>query len=231
MPDEALIGAEAAEPESAHQVRTQDVWKTRDRKARMLSFMVRCRSRLPGWHEDALGVLASAEADGVRVLEAALPAVSEVKLRRIYLKHIEDERRHTRGFTDLYHEYFPLRKIPERARAPVRFNIVNFFAFLEITELRGEQMIQNYHGLYARYPKVQTFMSTVLLDERYHANYLHAQLESWVEQGQSKEVAAARRAAAEIDARGFRTQLFQFTLGVPRLLWNELGALVRRGGG
>ncbi len=230
MPDEALVGAEAAAPESAHQSRAQDAWKSRDRKARMLAFMVRCRSRLPGWHEGALGVLASAEADGVRVLEAALPAISEVKLRRVYLKHIEDERRHTRGFTDLYHGYFPLREIPERVRAPARFNIVDFFAFLEITEVRGEQMIQNYHGLYASYPKVQAFMSTVLRDERYHANYLHAQLESWVEQGLAKEVAAARRAAALIDARGFRTQLLQFALGVPRLLWNELGALVRRGG-
>ena len=230
MPDEALVGAEAEVPESAHQVRAQDAWKSRDRRARMLAFMVRCRSRLPGWHEDALGVLASAEADGVRVLEAALPAISEAKLRRVYLKHIEDERRHTRGFTDLYHEYFPLREIPERARAPARFNIVAFFAFLEITEVRGEQMIQNYHGLYASYPKVQAFMSTVLRDERYHANYLHAQLESWVEQGLAKEVAAARRAAALIDARGFRTQLLQFAIGVPRLLWNELRSLVRRGG-
>ena len=230
MPDEALVGAEAAAPETEHQVRAQDAWKRRDRRARVLAFMVRSRSRLPGWHEDALGVLASAEADGVRVLEAALPAISELKLRRVYLKHIEDERRHTRGFTDLYHEYFPLRKIPERARAPSRFNIINFFAFLEITEVRGEQMIQNYHGLYAAYPKVQAFMSTVLRDERYHANYLHAQLQSWVEQGLANEVAAARRAAAQIDARGFRTQLLQFALGVPRLLWNELGSLTRRGG-
>ena len=230
MPDEALVDAAAAVPESAHQIRAQDAWKRRDRKARMLAVMVRWRSRLPGWHEDALGVLASAEADGVRVLEAALPAISEAKLRRVYLKHIEDERRHTRGFTDLYHEYFPLREIPARARAPVRFNIVKFFAFLEITEMRGEQMIQNYHDLYAAYPNVQAFMSSVLRDERYHANYLHAQLQSWVEQGLANEVAAARRAAAQIDARGFRIQLLQFALGVPRLLWNELHSLVRRGG-
>lgn len=229
MPDKLSVGAEAAESDSPHTVRAADAWKRRDRKARMLAFMVRCRSRLPGWHEEALGVLASAEADGVRVLVAALPAISDSKLRRIYVKHIEDERRHTQGFTDLYHEYFPTREVPSRERAASRFKILDFFAFLEITEVRGEQMIQNYHGLYAKYPRVQAFMLTVLRDERYHANYLHAQLQVWIDQGLAKEVALARRAAAEIDSRGFRTQVLQFALGIPSLLWNELRSVVRTG--
>jgi rubrerythrin len=229
MFDEADASGDAVQSEGESPARAADAWKRRDRKARMLAFMVRCRSRLPGWHEEALGVLAAAEADGVRVLEAALPAIIDPKLRRVYLKHIEDERRHTRGFADLYHEHFPQRGIAARPRAASRFKLVDFFAFLEITEVRGEQMIQNYHGLYARYPKAQAFMATVLRDERYHANYLHAQLQSWAEQGMAQEVAAARRAAARVDARGFRIQLLQFALSVPRLLWNELSRLALRG--
>ena len=229
MPDKVALDAEAPEPESPHHIRAADAWKRRDRKARVLAFMVRCRSRRPGWHEEALGVLASAEADGVRVLEAALPAVSDPKLRRIYLKHIEDEKRHTQGFTDLYHEHFPMGEIAARGRAGTRIKILDFFAFLEITEVRGEQMIQNYHGLYAKYPKAQAFMSTVLCDERYHANYLHAQLQTWADQGLAAEVALARAKAAQIDARGFRTQVMQFVFGVPQLLWNELAALARAG--
>ncbi len=229
MSEKTVGGEEAAEADSPHHVRAADDWKRRDTKARVLAFMVRWRSRRQGWHEDALGVLAAAEADGVRVLEAALPAISDPKLRRIYLKHIEDERRHTQGFTDLYHEFFPTREIPVRGRSGSRFKTLDFFAFLEITEVRGEQMIQNYHGLYSKYPKVQAFMLTVLRDERYHANYLHAQLQSWVEQGLASEVAAARHTAAQIDARGFRTQVLQFALGIPSLLWNEVRALGRAG--
>ena len=222
MPDESVIGVDPAESRVPEQPRAADAWKRRDRKARMLACMVRCRSRLPGWHEEALGVLASAEADGVRVLEAALPAIGDGKLRRIFLNHIEDERRHTKGFTDLFRELFPGRTPPSPARAPISTNVLDFLAFLEITEVRGEQMIHTYHGLYAKYPKVQAFMSTVLRDERYHANYLHAQLENWAGQGLAKEVASARRAAAQIDSRGFRSQVLLFMLGIPRMLVHGL---------
>ena len=209
-------------PELPIRRRSAEAWKHRDLKARLLSFMVRCRSRLPGWHEEALGVLASAEADGVRVLEAALPAIGDAKLRRIFLSHIEDERRHTKGFTDLFREFFPQRELPTPARPKISTKVLDFIAFLEITELRGEQMIQNYHDLYQRYPKVQAFMSTVLEDERYHANYLHAQLERWASQGLADQVRTARRQAARIDARGFWRQLVSFGLGVPRLIWHAL---------
>jgi rubrerythrin len=227
MPDESVIGVSAAASRTPRGARAADAWKRPDLKARMLAFMVRCRSRLPGWHEEALGVLASAEADGVRILEAALPAIGDSRLRRIFLSHIEDERRHTQGFTDLYREFFPNRELPAPLRPAISTNVLDFFAFLEITEMRGEQMIRNYHGLYTQHPKVQAFMSTVLRDERYHANYLRAQLQSWTDQGLAKQVASARRAAAQIDARGFRSQLLQFILGSPRLLLHGVISLVR----
>lgn len=213
-------GSPSAAPMPSRQrvsVRAAHAWKRRDLKARMLAFMVRCRARLPGWHEEALFVLACAEADGVRLLEAALPAIGDAKLRRIFLGHIDDERRHTRGFTDLYREFFPDRALPAPARPTISTNVLDFFAFLELTELRGEQMIQNYHRLYGSYPKVQSLMSSVLRDERYHANYLHVQLENWKRRGLGAQVDAARRAAARIDSHGFWSQVLSFVLILPRL--------------
>ena len=92
--DDSAVETEGADPQAAGRPRAVDAWKRRDLKARMLAFMVRCRSRLPGWHEEALGVLAMAEADGVRVLEAALPAIglrdgeAEQALLRHQLRHV-----------------------------------------------------------------------------------------------------------------------------------------------
>ena len=204
--------------------RTADAWKRRDAKARLLAFMVRQRARLPGWHEEALGVLARAEADGVRLLEAALPAISDSKLRRIFLSHIEDEKRHTQGFTDLYRTYFPNAELPVATHTAVSTNVLDFLAFLEISEVRGEQMIENYRELYAKYPDVQAFMASVLRDERYHASYLHAQLDGLARQGLENEVRAARRAASAIDTQGFISQVLSFVRVVPRLLLHALRA-------
>ena len=211
------------EPADRAELRESEAWNRRDLKARVLRFILLRRARLPGWHEQALGVLAAAEADGVRVLEAALPAIGDAKLRRIFLKHIEDEKRHTAGFTALSRKYNAV--IPSHASQPISTNVLEFFGFLEITELRGEQMIKTYRGLYAKYPEVQAFMDTVIRDERYHASYLHAQLETWAGQGLAKEVAAARKAAGDIDSRGFRAQLLAFVLGLPRLLAYEIRSL------
>ena len=211
------------EPVDREEFRDSEAWKRRDLKARVLRFILRRRVRLPGWHEQALGVLAAAEADGVRVLEAALPAIGDAKLRRIFLKHIEDEKRHTAGFTAFARKYDAA--IPVHVSQPISTNVLEFFGFLEITELRGEQMIKTFRGLYAKYPEVQAFMDTVIRDERYHASYLHNQLETWASQGLAKEVAAARRAAGRIDSRGFRAQLLAFVMGLPRLLAYEIRSL------
>jgi rubrerythrin len=213
----------AEAPDAREDSRESEAWKRPDLKARILRRIVRRRARLPGWHEQALGVLAAAEADGVRVLEAALPAIGDAKLRRIFLKHIEDEKRHTAGFTALAQQY--RAPIPNHVSQPTSTNVLEFFAFLEITELRGEQMIKNYRGLYRKYPEVQAFMDTVIRDERYHASYLHNQLETWASQGLAKQVSAARRAADRIDSHGFRTQLLAFLLGLPRILAYEIRAL------
>lgn len=210
---------------SANAKKKSDAWKKRDLKAKMLRFMVRRRSKLPGWHEEAVSVLAAAEAGGVRVLEAAVPAIGDIKLRRVMLKHIEDEKRHTQGFTDFSNELNPGKTIPVYNSSSSSTNVLDFFAFLEITELRGEQMIQNYRPLYDRYPKVQEFMDTVIHDERFHASYLHAQLETWAASGLQKEVAEARRSAASIDSAGFRAQLLAFMRVIPTLLWFPIRSL------
>jgi len=219
---DSRVEAQDESPERA-EPREAEAWKQRDLKARILRFIVGRRARLPGWHEQALGVLAAAEADGVRVLEAALPAIGDAKLRRIFLKHIEDEKRHTAGFTALARKYGV--PIPAHVSQPISTNVLEFFGFLEITELRGEQMIKTYRGLYGKYPEVQAFMDTVIRDERYHASYLHAQLETWAGQGLAKEVAAARKAAYRIDSSGFRAQLLAFLGTVPRLLAHEIRSL------
>jgi rubrerythrin len=207
-------------------VRKADAWKTRDHRARMLHLMVRWRSRLPRWHEEAMGVLAAAEAGGVRVLEAAVPAISDAKLRRIMLKHIEDEKRHTQGFTDFANQMTPDKPIPVYPAQPSQTTVLDFFAFLEITELRGEQMIGNYRTLYEGYPEVQAFMDTVMRDEKYHANYLHVQLDNWAREGNQVEVARARQIARRIDGRGFRAQVVAFIKVIPRLLAYELRSLM-----
>ncbi len=211
---------------SGQGVRKADAWKTRDLRARALRFMVRWRSRIPGWHEEAMGVLAAAEAGGVRVLEAAVPSIGDPKLRRIMLKHIEDEKRHTQGFTDFAHRMTPGKQIPVYEAQPSQTNVLDFFAFLEITELRGEQMIGNYRELYEGYPDVQAFMDTVMHDEKYHANYLHAQLETWAGEGLEKEVAQARKKARAIDGRGFRAQVGAFTRALPRIVAYEIRSLL-----
>jgi rubrerythrin len=215
----------AAQETGQNRARESDDWKRRDYKAKMLHFMVNRRSRLPGWCEEAISVLAAAEAGGVRVLEAAIPAIADAKLRRVMLKHIEDEKRHTKGFTDFANQLNPGKTIPSYDSTTSSTNVLDFFAFLEITELRGEQMIQNYRELYCDYPEIQEFMDTVIHDERFHASYLHAQLENWVETGLKEEVAAARRAAAAIDARGFRIQLLAFIRTIPRLIWYPIQSL------
>jgi len=228
-PGGGAAAAEQAPADSSSKPRRGDAWKRRDVKARLLEHMVRLRSGLPGWHVAALGNLAKSEAEGVRVLERALPAIRSEKLRTIFQKHIKDEHRHTAGFTDLYEKLSGKKLERSGAEPALKMHVVGLFAYLEITELRGEEMIGNYYRLYQDYPEVQAFMQTVLRDERYHASYLHAQLEEWIRDGIGKEVARARRAAARIDTRGFLTQLAAFLGVLPRIvLWRVFGRGVGR---
>ena len=126
--------------------------------------------------------------------------------------------------------FLPPRRKPETwPRTPSNteragFDILGLFAFLEITELRGFQVLSAYRS-FADDPATLAVIDSVLADEHFHVAYSHLQLERWVKKGLATEVAAARREARRIDRRALRQQVASF-VSSPLRRANE--ALFRR---
>ena len=70
--------------------------------ARIVLFMVRWRSQMPGWRIETMGRLAASEIEGIQLIEGVMSRVTDARMRKILEKHLEDERRHARVFSERY---------------------------------------------------------------------------------------------------------------------------------
>lgn len=185
---------------------------------------MRWRARLPGWEVEALAVLAETEADGVVLLRAALPRVSDPRVRTLFERHVEDESRHAGLFAARLAELARDRRTS--GRPPAGFHgavtIVELMAYLELTELRGAQALEVYRSLFSGDSETARIIDSVLHDESYHIAYTRVQLDRWRRAGHVAEVASARRWARRIDTQAFVRQLLAFLAVIPRLVANEL---------
>jgi hypothetical protein len=184
--------------------------------------MLRWTARSPRWRIEALAHLAVTEASSVAILSAAARAVGDRRLKHLLEKHTADEARHARLFGSrcdtLAAELGVAR--PQPPVPPVHVgagaNILGLFAFLEITELRGTQVLSEYRRIFAGDSATLAVLDAVLEDERFHVAYLHLQLERWVRQGHAAEVASARREACQVDRRALCRQVASFSASLLR---------------
>jgi hypothetical protein len=194
-----------------------------DKYAKLIGFLVRWRSRLPGWRVATMGVLTTSEREGVILLEAAVAGITDRRLRKLFSKHLVDERRHTAGFHALFDKLQieagnePGPPPPARPMSE-KFSVIGLMAYLEVQELRGEQMMRVYRGLFEGDEESVAFIDSVLSDEHFHATYTHLQLERWVKEGLGNEVRAARAEARAVDRKAFGIQVARFLRVMPRLL-------------
>lgn len=218
---ETTIGTERRERAPATEPPT--LYTGPDMYARIIAYLVRWRSQLPGWRTDTMGVLTTSEREGVVLLESALAGITDPRLRKLFNKHLVDERRHTAGFHALYdkHQVREGRtpQSPPRARPMAKkMSVVELLAYLEIQELRGEQLMRIYRRLFEGDEEATEFIDSVLRDEKFHATYTHLQLERWIEEGLGDHVRRARAEARSVDRRAFWAQVFRFLRVAPRLL-------------
>ena len=199
----------------------------RDLQSRVVAFMIRRASRLPDWRLQTMEVLVQSETEGIRMLEAARPAISDPRLRRQLDQHLIDERRHASGFAERFESLQKEAGLdPRPAAAPraqqMQFNVMEMIAYLEIQELRGGQVLEVYRDLFDGDEVSIAFIESVVTDEKFHASYTHRQLERWIDEGLANEVAAARRLAKKIDRGAFWAQARGFIALCPRLLLRSI---------
>lgn len=197
-----------------------------DPRARVLARLIRWRSRLPGWRLETLGVLAATEADGVAMLDAAIPHVDDPELRELLSQHVHDESRHARAFAERLAELEAETGVRRRALPPAHsageLSTMEFLAYLEINEARAAQVLDVYRELFAGDPSTLRILDGVVEDERFHQAYTCEQLERWSREGLADEVARARRWARRVDRQAFRSQLLAFLGVAPRLLLHAI---------
>jgi rubrerythrin len=135
---------------------------------------------------------AETEADGARDLSRAAELTSDALLRRLYLRHAEDETRHARLFRSRGSAL--LSALP---RAPEGFE-ANWFApgerglddvrvegadddellaFLHLSEKAAARRFAIYQQVLRHDPETRAVFEEVLHDEAFHMSYTHTQLE------------------------------------------------------
>ncbi|MFL5310691.1 MAG: hypothetical protein ACJ79H_09595 [Myxococcales bacterium] len=152
---------------------------------------------------------AETEADGGRDLSRAAELTSDPLLRRLYLRHAEDELRHAALFRDRGRAL--LRELP-RARAGFEANWLapgerglddlrvdgerddSLLAFLHLSEKAAAQRFAIYRQVLGHDPATRAVFDDVLHDEAFHMTYTQTQL-------------------ARVAARGTRTKLFRARIG------------------
>ena len=219
MPSEAV----SKQPQQGEYKEPPTLYTGPDTYAKIIAFFVNWRSRLPGWRTDTMGVLTTSEREGVILLEAALAGIGDRRLRKLFNKHLVDERRHTAGFHALF-DKLQIRdgktpQAPPTARPMAKkMSLIELIAYLEVQELRGEQLMRVYRTLFAGDEEATGFIDSVLRDEKFHATYTHLQLERWIEEGLGDEVRRARSEARAVDRQAFWAQVFRFLRVMPRLI-------------
>jgi rubrerythrin len=191
--------------------------------ARIVLFMVRWRSQVPGWRVETMGRLVTSELEGIKLIEGAIPRVSDVRMRKILAKHLEDERRHHRVFNERY-EALQLEAGAEvQPPAPAlgqkkRFNILELVAYLETQETRAIALLETYADLFEGDEESVHWIRRNIKDELFHATWTHMQLERWIKDGLVEEVRQARVEANLVDRRAFWIQFFSFLRVMPSLI-------------
>ena len=191
--------------------------------ARCVLFMVRWRSRVPGWRIQTMGRLTTSEIEGIRLIEGALPKVSDLRMRKILEKHLEDERRHASVFGERYkclqeEAGLEVQTPPPAISQTKRFTILELVAYLEVQESRAIALLETYAELFEGDDKTVAHITRNIKDEKFHATWTHLQLERWIKEGLEREVKAARAEANRTDRRAFWMQFFSFIRVMPSLI-------------
>jgi rubrerythrin len=135
---------------------------------------------------------AETEADGGRDLSRAAELTSDPLLRRLYLRHAEDEERHARLFRARGRAL--LRGLPRSPAAPFEANFLapgerglddlrvesegdeSLLAFLHLSEEAAARRFVVYQEALSHDPETREVFKDVLHDEAYHMSYTQAQL-------------------------------------------------------
>ena len=191
--------------------------------AKIVLFMVRWRSQVPGWRIETMGRLATSEIEGIKLIESAIPRVADVSMRKILAKHLEDERRHAKVFSERYKALqieagLDVQPPPAVTPQTKRFNILELVAYLETQESRAIPLLETYADLYEGDDESVGWIRKNIKDEIFHATWTHMQLERWVKDGLTEEVRQVRVEAKLVDRRAFWIQFFSFLRVMPALV-------------
>jgi rubrerythrin len=135
---------------------------------------------------------AETEADGARDLSRAAELTTDALLRRLYLRHAEDETRHASLFRSRGRAL--LSRLPrapegfeanwfapgERGLDDVRIEGANddeLLAFLHLSEKAAARRFALYRQVLVHDPDTRAVFEEVLHDEAFHMSYTHTQLE------------------------------------------------------
>jgi rubrerythrin len=135
---------------------------------------------------------AETEADGGRDLSRAAELTNDVVLRRLYLRHAEDEMRHAALFRSRGKAL--LAGLPRTAQifeanwlAPGERGLDDvrvdgsrdeaLLAFLHLSEKAAAQRFALYREVLSHDPSTRAVFDEVLQDEAFHMNYTHTQLQ------------------------------------------------------
>lgn len=204
-----------------------------DLRARIIIYCVAWRSRVPGWRLSTMGRLVTSEQEGVLLIEGALGGLADDRLRKIFDRHLSDERRHESLFLArlvTMQEEANVEPAPPPTPVPQkkRPSLLEAVAYLEIQEARAVALLAAYSDLFAGDDESVRALESASNDERYHAAWTHLQLERWAKEGMADEVESARANARKVDQRAFWAQLFGFLRVVPSLLFKGYLPPIRR---
>jgi rubrerythrin len=150
---------------------------------------------------------AETEADGGRDLARAAELTGDALLRRLYLRHANDEKRHADMFRTRGREM--LASLGER-RARVEANWLapgerglddlavekerddTLLAFLHLSERAAAMRFAVYHAVLEHDPDTREVFGVVLRDEAFHMNYTRKQLERVAPRRHGLRLLAAR---------------------------------------
>lgn len=201
--------------------------------SRLILFLVRWRAQVPGWRIQTMAQLARSELDGIQVIESVVHEVSDRRIRLTLEKHLEDERRHAKVFSERLGALqrdagMQVAPPPPGKHDTQEFSLLTLVAYLETQEARAIPLLETYAELYAGDEESVYWIEKNIADEVFHATWTHRQLERWIEEGRGPEVSKARAMARQLDRRAFWLQLFAFLKVAPRLIANGYLPVLRR---
>lgn len=144
-------------------------------------------------HRRARKLLAFAEteADGGRDLARASELTRDALLRRLYLRHAQDEMRHAEMFRTRSRELFASQgadgsTLEARWLAPGERGLddlrvdsetdESLLAFLHLSEREAQERFTAYRAAVETDPDTRDVFTSILRDEAFHMNYTYAQL-------------------------------------------------------